>query len=102
MSNDKDSSDTKNNWITPTVIVAVIGLVGTLVSLYVSYLITTRPIELAVPRTQTDKDRNSQHPLTALARSPTSVPSDTATFLPPSATPSPYPTTTSAPGTTTN
>jgi hypothetical protein len=85
MSDDKDSSDTKNNWITPTVIVAVIGLIGTLVSLYVSYLTTTRPLELAA--TQTAEARNFQWTLTALAPGPTSVPSATATFPPPTFTP---------------
>ena len=48
MSRDKKkSSESQNNWITHTVIVAVIGLIGTLVTLYVGYLKDTRPLELA-------------------------------------------------------
>ncbi len=89
MSDDKkDSSDTKNNWITPTVIAAVIGLIGTLLTLYFGYLTTTRPLELAA--TQTADARNFQLTLAALTPPPTNPPPATLT-LPPTDTQAPTP-----------
>jgi len=84
MSNDKkeDSPETKNNWITPTIITAVIGLIGTLLTLYFQYLTTTRPLELAA--TQTADARIFQLTLAALTPGP-SLSTATATF-PPTAT----------------
>src|SRR5258706_3212315 len=109
MSADKDKDDSpesKNNWVTPTVIVAVIGLIGTLVSLYVAYRTSTRPLKLAA--TETAAARLFQLPLVGLT--PTTGPSlpivtatipPTATLeptaVPPPATPSRTPTRTLAP-----
>lgn len=82
----KNPSESSNNWITPTVIVAVIGLIGTLVTVYFGYLQGTRPLELAA--TQTADARFFQLTLAALTPTqspPTFTPTASAT-LPPSPT----------------
>jgi hypothetical protein len=85
----KDSSEeTKNNWITPTVIAAVIGLIGTLITLYFGYLTSTRPLEIAA--TQTADARIFQLTLAGLTPTP-GQPTATATLLPPTATLEPTP-----------
>ena len=55
----KDAPKGSNNWITPTVITAVIGLIGTLVTVYFNYLQGTRPLELAATETAAARDRKS-------------------------------------------
>ena len=97
---DDSSEEGKNNWITPTVIVAIIGLIGTIISLYFGYLTSTRPLELAA--TETAEARIFQLTLAGLTPTPAPPqPSATATAVPPtlpvpSATPSPTATATTA------
>lgn len=91
MSADKkeSSEESKNGWVTPTVIVAVIGLIGTLATLYFGYLQNTRPLELAA--TQTAEARAFDLTLAALTPSParptTVVPSPTPSPVAPTETP---------------
>lgn len=76
-----DSPETKNNWITPTVIAAVIGLIGTVLTLYFGYLTSTRPLELAA--TETADARIFLLTLAALSPNKgTPTVTTTATFLP--------------------
>ena len=74
------AEETKNNWITPTVIAAIIGLIGTLLSLYFGYLTTTRPLELAA--TQTADARIFTLTLIGLTPTTQNLPTVTATFIP--------------------
>lgn len=93
----KSSEEAQNNWITPTVIAAVIGLIGTLVTLYVGYLKDTRPLELAA--TQTADARIFQLTVAVLTPSPANPP--TLTPVPPSPTATQAPTSIQVPATST-
>jgi hypothetical protein len=66
----KDPSESSNNWITPAVITAVIGLIGTLATVYFGYLQATRPFDLAA--TGTAEARSFE--ATAAARIPSQSP----------------------------
>jgi hypothetical protein len=99
MSADKkdDSPKGKNNWITPTVITAIIGLIGTIVTVYFGYIGSTRPLEIAA--TETAAARIFQLTLVALTPTPGPfLPSPTASLSPtptlaiPTTTPTPTPT----------
>lgn len=91
MSPDKkdDSSEGKNVWVTPAVITAIIGLIGTIVTVYFSYRSSTRPLELSV--TETAAARIFE--LTLAALTPTQAPTQPVA----TATISPFPTETMPP-----
>ncbi len=83
----------ENPWSSPAVIVAIIGLVGTLVTLYFNYLQSTRPLELSA--TQTAETRL----LTSFVSTPTPsllplTPTTRSTPIPATLTASPSPTST--------
>lgn len=81
--------NTENPWITPTVIVAVIGLIGTLATLYFGYLQSIRPLELAATQTVEARRNDPTATLPVPTFTPQSLPTTTATLISSTATPKP-------------
>jgi hypothetical protein len=80
-----DSPEGKNSWITPTVITAIIGLIGTIITLYFQYITNSRPLEIAA--TETAAARIFQLTLVALTPTPIPLAPSATTTLPPTPTP---------------